>query len=189
MTEKTRKDITAYSAIFSMLALVFGGSFAVFEFYEQYETNINNEKTSSEQHNEDVAFQAQQPFLSKQLDLYLEAADDAAIIATTNDTDPNKAKAIEDFKRLYDGKLAVAESPKVACAMRTFSNCLDKKDCTPDQSLALAKEVRDSIQTTWKLSLPELVALKKQTEVVIHTKEGAHNSSVSAPTAGTTPCP
>jgi hypothetical protein len=158
MTQTCRDNIKALGDALSTLALVFGGGWAVW----QYIRNSKREHTRA-------VFEARKPFDSKVLELYLQASDDAAVIATTHDSAEREA-AIAHFRRLYCGMLAVAESRDVADAMIKFNERLSGA-CTQKDSLDLAKVLRNSIARTWPLEPLELRALENQTEAAINPKE------------------
>jgi hypothetical protein len=79
-----------------------------------------------------------QPFLSKQMDLCLAAAEHAARLASTKDESQWK-KSREEFWMLYYGPLAVVETvgeeSKVASSMVAFGSKLKELESLPTPSL------------------------------------------------------
>jgi hypothetical protein len=99
------------------------------------------------------------PLWEKRLTLYLEAAEKAAIIATTDKGDPARIEAAKRFWILYWGPLAaiedidVADSSKeasIAKAMVKFGDALKEEEQPPkklqDLSLALSRTIRDQLR-------------------------------------------
>jgi len=138
------------------------------------------EKRQKEQASEVAIRESQKPFLERQLAFYFEAAKVTGKLATLN---PGKSATDQDqrisedwawarrrFWELYWGELAVVESPQVSTAMVAFGQglgevekCVDKGDsCDGLQksltgaSIALAHQIRESIQEGWGYSLPEI---------------------------------
>jgi hypothetical protein len=99
------------------------------------------------------------PLWEKQVQLYFEACDAAATIATTKD-EGVRLKAEENFWRLYWGGLAVVEDlENVETAMVDFGNEIKKqKELTSLQSksIQLAHSCRESLSTTWKIKFENL---------------------------------
>jgi len=122
---------------------------------------------------------SQKPFLEKQLQFYFEAAKVTAKLATLAQSISDKGPGWEQswdwahrrFFELYWGELAVVESPEVAAAMVRFRGPLDNlklcnstptMNCSTEQksleqlSLALASQIRKSIEQPWGIELPPL---------------------------------
>lgn len=102
------------------------------------------------------------PLYEKRLNLYLEAVDSAAIIASSSSIEEqNKAK--EKFMQLYTGSLHLVSDEKFAAAKVAFFKCLDWEDqCESENqrntelrrlSQALAIAAQESITDTWFRSL------------------------------------
>lgn len=102
-----------------------------------------------------VQRESKRPYWERQVALYFDATSAAATLATSRD-EPERKKAAAEFWRLYWGPLAVVEDPQVEAAMVEFAKCIDKQ-CPQDQlqrlSLALAHTCRNSLRTSWKLTL------------------------------------
>ncbi|HXG23739.1 MAG TPA: hypothetical protein VNJ09_04220 [Chthonomonadales bacterium] len=115
----------------------------------------------------------QQPFLQKQLELYFEASQTTAVLATSHDKTA-WAKAYNRFWELYWGNLSIVESPyrqkeerAVEQKMVDYGGILketggDMSKLTEEQrnqleqaSLSLAHACRDDIQETWNFTSKE----------------------------------
>ncbi len=91
------------------------------------------------------------PFLERQLALYTEASQVAAVLATSID-DADRRKAKERFWKLYWGELALVENSQVEASMVELGDALklDKKQVELQQlSLNLAKACRNSLDRSW----------------------------------------
>jgi hypothetical protein len=111
--------------------------------------------------------QIKKPFWDKQLQLYLDASEVAAIIATS----PNpaqRAQAEAKFWVLYLGPLAIVEDAgiekpigaKVSRAMRGVGDCLSARPKCDQvelqrQALFLAYACQDSIKATWDVKFAD----------------------------------
>jgi ribulose bisphosphate carboxylase small subunit len=95
--------------------------------------------------------EATKPFLERQLKLYTEASQVAAMLATTQD-ETEKLKARRRFSALYWGELVLVESKEVEDAMEKFGDCL-RANCDQRElqrrSLSLANTCRDSLAVSW----------------------------------------
>jgi hypothetical protein len=108
--------------------------------------------------------EATRPFWEKQVQLYLDAAEAAATIAT--DEGEGRKKAIARFKVLYYGPLAAVEDvgrlesqqgKEVEKAMVLFRHCLDNADaCNQEEikqrALALSRAIRDVLKPAFSPS-------------------------------------
>jgi hypothetical protein len=102
--------------------------------------------------------EARKPFLERQLTLYTEATQNAAILATSSDADAIE-QASQRFWELYWGELAMVENGGlnakeggVESAMVAFGQCLNKA-CSQAElqplALRLAHACRDSLAVSW----------------------------------------
>jgi hypothetical protein len=102
--------------------------------------------------------EARRPFLERQLTLYTEATQNAAILATSSDAAAIE-KARQRFWELYWGELAMVENGGinvnkggVESAMVLFGQCLNK-NCSQAElqplALKLAHACRDSLADSW----------------------------------------
>jgi hypothetical protein len=100
-------------------------------------------------------FEARQPFLTRQLELYSEAAKVTARIATTRDEDERDTH-VDRFWQLYWGELALVEDRGVEAAMVAYGKAL-KSDAAPSQlqplSLDLAHAIRKSLDRSWGIDV------------------------------------
>jgi hypothetical protein len=102
---------------------------------------------------ETARVEATRPFLERQLKLYTEASQTAAVLATSkNETERGKAE--KRFWELYWGELALVEDPGVEAAMVRFGRGL-QSGAEPAQlqqlSLNLAGALRDSLARSWSV--------------------------------------
>jgi hypothetical protein len=102
--------------------------------------------------------EARKPYLERQLTLYTEATQSAAILATSSDPDIIE-KARQRFWELYWGELAMVENGGlnaieggVEAAMVMFGECLNR-GCSQSElqplALRLAHACRDSLAASW----------------------------------------
>lgn len=100
-------------------------------------------------------FEARQPFLTRQLELYGETAKVAARIATSGD-EAELSDARSRFWQLYWGELALVEDRDVEAAMVAFGDAL-KDDARQSKlqplSLDLAHAIRRSLDRSWGISV------------------------------------
>lgn len=95
--------------------------------------------------------EATKPFLERQLKLYTEATQVAAVLATSNHPDEVDA-ASKRFWSLYWGELALVEDKHVEAAMVQLGRALQEGRVgqqLQSQSLALAHACRDSLAESW----------------------------------------
>ena len=95
--------------------------------------------------------EATKPFLERQLKLYTEATQAAAMLATSKKPEELDA-ASKKFWSLYWGELALVEDKKVEAAMVQLGRALETGSVgQPLQqfSLALAHACRDSLAESW----------------------------------------
>ncbi len=100
---------------------------------------------------EQAQFESRRPFLTRQLELYGEAAGIAARLATSTDA-AARAGYEERFWQLYWGELALVEDAQVEAAMVELGAAL-KTGAAPERlqplSLGLAHAVRRSLDRAW----------------------------------------
>lgn len=103
-------------------------------------------------------------FRTQQLKLYLEASNVTAKIATLEPGDA-RTHAIQHFRELYWGNLAVFENKRVESAMVTFSQGLEKEEdpsVLSHKALRVAHACRDSLEDAWGVDLGPLENLRGQ---------------------------
>jgi hypothetical protein len=100
-------------------------------------------------------FEARQPFLTRQLELYSEAAKVVAKIATSRDE--GERDSHEDrFWELYWGELALVEDRGVESAMVAFGKALksgENQARLQPLSLDLAHAIRRSLDRSWGIEV------------------------------------
>ncbi|MBI1735352.1 MAG: hypothetical protein HYR51_09275 [Candidatus Rokubacteria bacterium] len=95
--------------------------------------------------------EATKPFLERQLKLYTDASQIAAVLATTRDG-AERAKATKRFWELYWGELALVENEAVETAMVALGDALQRNSPPPELqqlSLRLARACRISLDRSW----------------------------------------
>lgn len=95
--------------------------------------------------------EATKPFLERQLKLYTEATQAAAVLATSKKADELDA-ASKKFWSLYWGELALVEDKRVEAAMVQLGRALEAGGTgqqLQQHSLALAHACRDSLADSW----------------------------------------
>ena len=146
--------------LFTILVAIGGLWWNVQQFNNNQVTQARNEKTTNER-------EFRKPFWSKQIDLYFEATNTAATIATLPDENPDRKKAEEKFWQLFYGPLVSVEDESVMKAKVAFGRCLDEIDIECESlpvkssklktlSLELANSCRDSIGKSWNIELNNL---------------------------------
>ena len=95
--------------------------------------------------------EASKPYLDKQLALYSEATQNAAILATSRD--PGElAKAKLRFLQLYFGELGMVEREEVSRAMQAFKLAMDAGKLQVELAplaLTLAHACRNELAVSW----------------------------------------
>jgi hypothetical protein len=161
-----------------IVVVILGGAWTASTWYADRMDKSREEQRRSSEAAVVALRESQKPFLERQLAFYFEAAKVTGKLATLPPVrfdKPLDHKALEDwawsrrrFWELYWGELGVVESTDVSRAMVSFGNalnavesCVDAgRDCRNEQSrltgpsLALAREIRASIEKGWGYSLP-----------------------------------
>lgn len=158
------------SKIIPILPFLLGAAafiFGVYQYNKQQEAALFQRQMALEQQAREAQTSAQQrqleiikPFLEKQSALYFEASNAAATIATATDS-KERSKAEHKFRELYTGQMVVVEDPGVESAMINFHMCLvAEPQCDESEmkirSLSLASSIRESLKTSFGLSLQDL---------------------------------
>jgi hypothetical protein len=133
--------LSRWLALVAPIVAAFGFFLAVLKYF--------NDRTAERERR---LFEANKPFLDRQLELYFEAVRTARTIATSGDP-AAVAAATTRFWELYWGDLALVEDEDVEGAMVCFCEALENsapaaelKHC----SLALAHVCRESLAKSWK---------------------------------------
>ncbi len=95
--------------------------------------------------------EATKPFLERQLKLYTEASQVAALIATSSD-ERQIQQALGRFWQLYWGELALVENTEVEAAMVAMGDAIREKanpQVLKQASLKLAHACRQSLDRSW----------------------------------------
>jgi len=139
-SERIEQGLKTIGVLIAAAGFVWG----VYQYFDKRDREIDNARV-----------EATRPFLERQLTLYTEASQVAAVLATSDDAS-ERAKAEERFWQLYWGELALVEDPRVEAAMVRFGQALKTGgDKAPLQalSLALARACRDSLADSWGVEL------------------------------------
>lgn len=137
-------------ALGALLSFAWG----VWVWRDQSNTRLQQARAESESAAESRRVEATKPFLERQLKLYTEASQVAALIATSNDA-AQVAKSTERFWQLYWGELALVENREVEAAMVQYGNALDNpsdRATLRQRSLDLAKACRLSLDRSWGIN-------------------------------------
>ena len=156
----------------TILVTVLGFAFSVWQYRVQ---QVRNRDSAERQAVKDTAERAEtgrkeaetaqrefmKPLLEKQ-QLYFEAAETAAIIATATDG-AERRKAEARFWVLYQGPMVMVETTDVSGAMKAFGRCLDGTEpCLGgeirNRSLKLASTLENSLLKTWNKSPHDFAA-------------------------------
>ena len=122
---------------FGLVIVIAGAGFA----YAQFAGNIT--------------LSLKKPFLEKQLDYCIQAANAVAVVSTAEDTEI-RSKKVSEFYQLYYGPLVLFENESVAGAMVAFRKDLERQaDRHELQSSALkvSSACRDLIASQWRIGL------------------------------------
>ncbi len=95
--------------------------------------------------------EATKPFLERQLKLYTEASQVAALIATSDEKSETQ-KAVTRFWQLYWGELALVENKEVESEMVAMGRAITtgaNRDALQQASLSLAHACRESLDKSW----------------------------------------
>ena len=134
-------------SILAVLAFIWG----VYTYKDTAAQKLAAQKINEMRTAETRRIEASRPYLDKQLQLYTEATQVTAKIATSKDSEEIK-RAIKRFKELYWGELALVERGGVASAMVSFREALDankNQDELAPLALSLAHACRDELAESW----------------------------------------
>ena len=135
-------------SILAILAFFWG----VYTYKDTAEQKLAAQKLDNLRTAETRRIEASRPYLDKQLQLYTEATQVTAKIATSKDQEEIE-KATKRFKELYWGELALVERGGVVGAMIAFRKALDAKTSQNELAplaLALAHACRDELAESWR---------------------------------------
>jgi hypothetical protein len=120
---------------------------------EASEAEAKRQAADSERFRIARRIEAQQPFLEKQLALYIKAMETVGIFVTDPDSS-QRAEAKRTFERLFWSELPMVEHVNVEQAMVNMRSAIEKSDQAEmrRRSYCLAHAIRDSIQSSWDIS-------------------------------------
>ena len=133
-------DLEVWIKALSILGAVVAFCWGVFQF-------ISGQNVQAETRR----IEATKPFLERQLKLYIEATQAAAMLATAENSDELDV-ANKKFWLLYWGELALVEDKRVEAAMVQFGRALESGSVgqqLQQYSLTLAHACRDSLAESW----------------------------------------
>jgi hypothetical protein len=137
-------------ALCALLSFVWG----VWVWRDQSIGRLRQTEAENERLAESRRVEATKPFLERQLKLYTEAAQVAALIATSSDASI-VAISTDRFWQLYWGELALVDNREVEGAMYNYGEALGQrvgKDTLQQLSLDLAKACRRSLDRSWGIN-------------------------------------
>jgi hypothetical protein len=143
------------------------GSFVwgVYQWRYKSERELAQDKVEADRIAATRKLEATRPFLERQLKLYPEASQVAAILATSEDPS-ERSIASKKFWQLYWGELALVENQDVEDAMVDFGKALVREAPLPELqklSLRLAHACRISLDRSWGIhawTSPDKAALE-----------------------------
>ena len=136
-------NIEVWIKALSILGAVVAFCWGVFQFVSGQNAQVETRR-----------IEATKPFLERQLKLYTEVTQAAAILATSRKPDELDV-ANKKFWTLYWGELALVEDKKVEAAMVQFGQALEAGSVGKQlegHSLTLAHACRDSLAESWGVS-------------------------------------
>jgi hypothetical protein len=134
------KNLEAWIQALSVVGAVIAFSWGIFQFIAAQNSQAETRR-----------IEATKPFLERQLKLYTEATQTAAILATSKKPEELDT-ANKKFWSLYWGELALVEDKKVEAAMVQLGRALEAGSVGQQlrqHSLALAHACRDSLAESW----------------------------------------
>jgi hypothetical protein len=137
--------------ILGLLGALGSFAFAVVQWKAKSKSELAQAETESRRLAATRQVEATKPFLERQLKLYTEATQVAAVVSTS-EVPEARATARRRFWELYWGELALVENPEVEAAMVQLGDALEKD--TPQSelqklSLKLAQACRTSLDQSW----------------------------------------
>lgn len=155
-SEEWTKTIDALVKIVTALALIIGGGWTVYQYFQNREAQFAEQQEARQQQQLVEMFEERRPFLQKRLELYLEMASAIGTI-TTSKNQSAIAKAKEDFSALYNGPVRLVASFKDRQAMAKFDGCLKQRKCQGSLKTmgdALTESLYGAIAGDWVPSQP-----------------------------------
>ena len=125
----------------------------------QYREVQRAQQTTLETQVQAQKLQAQQPFLSKQLEVYLQLSEAAARAAEAT-TKKDRQKALHDFDVVANGPLKLVSADDVNNSAWLFYDCFQNSHCPNGDAVHYARDVARACRTStgqfWKIQLPAL---------------------------------
>ncbi len=134
----------------TLVGVVASFLWGVYVWKDKSDKEIVQQRVDAERLSGTRRIEATKPFLERQLKLYTEASQVAAVIATSDTA--ARRKAVDRFWELYWGELALVENTEVEAAMVAFGGGLKNKASTSELqqlSLRLAHACRLSLDKSW----------------------------------------
>jgi hypothetical protein len=154
------------------LTAIIGGLWVAYTYVENQRQAREQEVAQSRKDNITRLIEAQKPFASVQLQLFMEAGKVAGQLATFDKTGERWSENSEwkgyytRFYQLFYTELSIVEDQQIKEAMQNFSAQLqkitreaykvDEDDKLKQLAYQLARHIRASIEETWKVGLSPL---------------------------------
>ncbi len=161
------KNLSDFVKVLSIAVIpAFGAMFGVFQYLDGKNRAIvvNFEKLEQDTKAQlrDIRWEAQKPFLRRQMELCFEASAVASTLATSNDQKV-WTETKSRFYQLYWGELAIVEDIKVETQMVKFERLMQEQNPSnlPAKQLAaralqISHACRALISASWEIPLEEL---------------------------------
>lgn len=144
-------DFEQWLKLLGLIGAIASFVWGVYQWRAKSERELAQDKAEADRIAATRKLEATRPFLERQLKLYPEASQVAAVLATS--TDPSeRSAASRRFWQLYWGELALVENQDVEAAMVAFGDALTREASPPelqDLSLKLAHACRLSLDRSW----------------------------------------
>ena len=145
------KDFAEWLQILGLMGAIISFVWGVYQWRDQSSKELKHREAEADRLATTRKIEATKPFLDRQLKLYAEASQVAAIIATTSNRE-ELTKATKRFWELYWGELALVENNAVEQAMielgKGLKNNLSQSDLQ-QLSLHLVHACRQSLDRSW----------------------------------------
>jgi hypothetical protein len=117
--------------VIGLVTLIASGGWTLYKFREDRRVDLDHEQQATLREEATKKKELNAFIFQRQAMLYFDAANAAAIIATSKDA-AEVSKARDRFTALYYGELVVVEDRRVELAMITFERCLETRqdDCS-----------------------------------------------------------
>jgi hypothetical protein len=148
--------------IVTALVAVAGFSWGIVQYGNEQAKNRSEQKDQAERQRTVAQREFMKPWLESQRDIYSQALGAAATAANAADAKA-RARAAEEFWRLYQGPMVLVETKTVSGAMVAFGNCLDKTEVCDRKEMnarsrSLATAMAASMAATARMTFEEFAA-------------------------------